>query len=156
MSQQQTQGLGGLSYKSTSDLSGTVSDVTNGNAIGTTYKNGIGLAVMADASNAKQIVITSTGGGGDIPIGVLQNNPKAGEAAQIQSVRGTSAKVICGGVSTAIIPGTKLKTDAYGRFVAAAAAGSGTAQVICAESMETPTAGGDLFEAVLLDSYLAA
>ena len=147
MSQSQSQGLGGLSYKSTNDLSGTATDVTNGNAIGTTYKNGIGMAVIADASNANQVVLA---GANALILGVLQNNPKAGEAAQIQSVRGTSAKVLVGTV-TSIVPGAKLITDSSGRFVIA----TSSAQLVCAIAMETPTNAGDLIEAVLVDSYIA-
>ena len=147
MSQSQSQGLGGLSYKSTADMSGTVTDVTNGNAIGTTYKNGIGMAVIGDASNANSIVIA---GANARILGVLTNNPKAGEAAQVQTVRGTSCKVVVGTV-TGIVPNAKLITDSSGRFVVAA----GSAQMISAIAMETPTAAGDLIEAVLVDSYVA-
>ena len=149
MSQQQTQGLGGLSYKSTSDLSGTVSDVTNGNAIGTTYKNGIGLAVIADVNNANSVVVATNGN--ELILGFLQNNPKAGEAAQIGSVRGASYNAVAGEAGTAI--NAKLVTDTYGRVVAAAAAGSGTAQVIIGIAMETPTAAGDLIEVVSISGY---
>ena len=147
MSQAQPQGLGGLSYKATADLSGLVTDVTGGNAIGTTYKNGIGMAVIADASNANQVVIA---GANAVILGVLQNNPKAGEAAQIQTVRGTSCKVVVGAV-TSIVPNAKLITDSNGAFVIAGS----TAKKVVAIAMETPTAAGDLIEAVLVDSYVA-
>ena len=146
MSQAQPQGLGGLSYKSTADLSGMVSDVSNGNAIGTTYKNGIGMAVIADANYANQVVLATNGD--DLILGVLANNPKAGEAAQIQSVRGSSAKVLAGAAITA---GDKLITDSSGRFITA----SGAAQLVCGIAMEAATGAGDLIEAVLVDSYVA-
>ena len=112
MSQGQSLGIGGLSYKATADLSGLVTDVTGGNAIGTTYKNGIGMAVIADASNANQVVIA---GGNAVILGVLMNNPKAGEPAAIQSVRGSSCKVVVGAI-TSIVPNAKLITDSNGAF----------------------------------------
>ena len=52
MSQSQSQGLGGLSLKSTADLSGTLTDVTNGNSVGTTYKNAVGLFAVAARCSA--------------------------------------------------------------------------------------------------------
>ena len=147
MSQGQSLGIGGLSYKATADLSGTAADVTGGNAIGTTYKNGIGIAVIADASNANQVVIA---GANAVILGVLMNNPKAGEAAAIQSVRGSSCKVVVGTI-TSIAPNAKLITDSNCAFVIAGS----TAKNVVAIAMETPTAAGDLIEAVLLDGYVA-
>ena len=147
MSQGQSLGIGGLSYKATADLSGIAADVTGGNAIGTTYKNGIGMAVIADASNANQVVIA---GANAVILGVLMNNPKAGEAAAIQSARGSSCKVVVGTI-TSIVPNAKLITDSNGAFVIAGS----TAKNVVAIAMETPTAAGDLIEAVLLDGYVA-
>lgn len=145
MSAEQDLGIGGLALKSTDDLSGTASDVANGNAIGTTYKNGIGMAVVADASNAGSFVLA----GANKPIlGVLNNNPKAGEVGDIRGVRGSSRKVLAGGV---INVGDALSTDLSGRFVAA----SGAAQIIVAVAVEAATAAGQLIQAVLLDSYVA-
>src|SRR3990167_181288 len=107
MSQEQDLGLGGLAFTSTNDLSGTVADVTNGNALGTTYKNGIGMAVIMHTV-AGEIVLA--GANGKI-VGVLKNNPKAGEAASVGSVRGTSQKVLAGAAFEA---GDFLMTDSYG------------------------------------------
>ncbi len=146
MSQKQSQGLGGLSYKSTNDLSGTASDVTNGNANGgTTYKNAIGMALVADTANACSVVLA----GANVKIlGVCANNPKAGEPAQLDSVRGTSTKVLVG---AAVAKGDKLMTDSNGRFITAAS----TAQHICGVAMEAASAAGQMVEAVLLDDYVA-
>lgn len=144
MSQEQDLGVGGLAYLSTNDLSGTVADVTNGNSLGTTYKNGIGMAIIPD-STAGQVVIA---GSNALILGVLQNNPKALEAANIHSVRGMSCKVLAG---AAITMGDALITDSSGRFITA----TGAAQKIVARAMEAASAAGNLIEAVLLDSYVA-
>lgn len=141
---EQDQGLGGLAYKSTNDLSGLASDVTNGNAIGTTYKNGIGMAVVPDTTDG-QVVLA---GANAFILGVLRNNPKEGEAAAIASVRGTSVKVLAG---AAITMGDPLQTDSSGRFITAAS----SAQKIVARAMQAATAAGQLIEAVLLDGYVA-
>ena len=148
MSQQQPQGLGGLSYKAHADYSGMVSDVTNGNALGTTYKNGIGMAVVSTGTTYPCEV--SLAGANAVILGVLTNNPKAGDTAQIQSVRGTSCKVLVGS-ATSIVPNAKLITNSDGNFVIA----SGAAQKVVAIAMETPTGAGDLIEAVLVDGYVA-
>lgn len=144
MSQQQEQGLGGLAYQSTNDLSGTATDVTNGNSQGTTYKNGIGMAIIPD-STAGAIVIA---GSNALILGVLQNNPKAGEAANVGTTRGCSYKGLAG---AAISMGDNLMTDSSGRFITAAS----TAQKVCGRAMEAASAAGNLFEFVLLDSYVA-
>lgn len=145
MSQQQDLGLGGLSYKSTNDLSGTAADVTNGNAIGTTFKNGIGMAIIPDTANANQVVLA---GANAFILGVLNNNPKANEAADVRGVRGSSMKVLAG---AAISVGDNLQTDSSGRFIT----GAGAAQKVVARALEAATAAGDLIEAVLLDGYVA-
>lgn len=145
MSQKQDLGIGGLAYKSTNDLSGTAADVTNGNPIGSTYKNGIGMAIIPDVSNANQVVVA---GANALILGVLNNAPKAGEAADVQGVRGSSAKVLAGAAITA---GDNLQTDSSGRFITA----TGAAQKVCARAVEAATAAGDLIEAVLLDGYVA-
>lgn len=145
MSQEQSLGVGGLAYQSTNDLSGLVSDVTNGNALGTTFKNGIGMAVIPDTGTAGNIVLA---GANALILGVLQNNPKAGEAAAVGSLRGASYKVLAG---AAIAVGDPLQTDASGRFIT----GAGAAQKVCARALEAASAAGNLIEAVLLDSYVA-
>ena len=145
MAQAQTQGLGGLTYKSTADLSGTVTDVTNGNPVGSTYKNAVGLAAVADASNACSFNVA---GANALILGVILDTPKAGQAGSIQSVRGSSAKVLSGGVFAIA---DKLVTDSNGRFVLACA----TAKLVCAIAQEASTAAGQLVEAVLVDSYVA-
>ena len=144
MSQCQPQGLGGLSYRSTADLSGTVSDVSAyGNPVGSTYKNAVGMFVIYGAAGYFALA-----GANANTIGVLLDTPLAGKPGQIQSVRGTSAKVLSGGI---IAVGAKLMTDAN----ACAVTASSTAQKICGIAMEAATAAGQLIEAVLVDSYVA-
>jgi hypothetical protein len=146
ISGEQSQGLGGLSYKSTNDLSGTVADVTNGNPVGTPYKNGKGLVVIQDSANDLQVILAADAS--LRVLGVLGNAPKAGQAAQVKSVRGTSAKVLSG---AAFIKGSKLMPDANGRSILLTAGGHHGHAV----AMEAATAAGQLIEAVLTDEYLA-
>ena len=144
MSAAQDLGIGGLAYTSTNDLSGTVTDVTNGNPIGSTFKNGTGMAVIVDTANEASVVLA---GANALILGVLINTPKAGEAAAIQSVRGSAAKVLLGGT---VAKGDKLNTDSSGRLVTATTG----AQLICAQAQEAGVVG-QLVQAVLLDSYIA-
>lgn len=145
MSQEQDLGVGGLAYLSTNDLSGTVSDVTNGNSLGTTYKNGIGMAVVADTV-AGSVVLQGTGK--LMTLGFLQNNPKAGEVANIASIRGRSCKVLAGAAITA---GDKLMLDSSARVITA----TSSVVAIVAIAMEAASAAGNLIEAVLVDGYIA-
>ena len=143
MSQNQTQGLGGLSYKSTNDLSGTVSDVTNGNPVGSLYKNAVGLFAIPDTANACSFVVA---GANAKTIGVICDTPKAGQPGQIQTVG--SAKVFTGGV---VAVGDLIQTDSNGRGITA----SGAAQIIVGRAMEAASAAGQLIEVVLFASYVA-
>lgn len=146
MSQKQSLGVGGLSYKSTNDLSGTVSDVTNGNPIGTKYKNGIGLAVIADVSNDVSVVLAADAS--KPYVGVLEDNPRAGEPANVQSNRGASAKCLTG---AAVTRGDKVMSDAYGRAITLTSGGHHGFGI----AMESASAANALIEVVLADSYLA-
>lgn len=146
MSGYQDLGIGGLAFLSTNDLSGLVSDVTNGNTLGTTFKNGVGMCVTMDTANAASVILQTTS---KAPIvGILLNNPKAGEGAQIQSVRGSSAKVLAG---AAISKGDYLMTDTSGRLITAT---SGAVSVV-AQASEAASAAGNLIQAVILDGYIA-
>lgn len=143
MSQGQSQGLGGISLKSTNDVSGLTADVTNGNPVGTTYKNGIGMAVVADTVAASFVIA----GSNVVILGVLRTNPKAGQPGQIGTARGGSEKCLAGGT---VAVGDKLITDSSGRFITA----TGAAQKIVGIAVEAATVGLP-FEAVLVDSYVA-
>lgn len=144
MSQRETQGLGGHgSLKATADMSGTVSDVTGGNTVGSTYKNGCGLFVIPGAAGYFAVA-----GANALALGVLCDSPKLGQAGNIQSVRGTVAKVVSGGVFAV---GDVLITDSNG----AAVIGSSTAQKICAKALEASTAAGQVVAVMLLDGYVA-
>jgi hypothetical protein len=43
------------------DISGLLTDVTNGNTVGSTKKNAVGLAAMPDTANDDSFVINTTG-----------------------------------------------------------------------------------------------
>jgi len=146
MSQKQSLGLGGLGYKSTADLSGTVSDVTNGNPIGTKYKNAIGLAVIADVNADSSFVLAADAS--KPYLGVLDDNPRAGEPGNVQSARGSSAKCLAG---AAVTRGDKVMSDAYGRAITLTGGGHHGFGI----AMESAAAAGALIEVVLGDHYLA-
>ena len=144
-SQRQSQGLGGLSLISTNDLSGTVSDVTNGNTIGSAYKNAVGIFVVADTGNADSFVLASVI---TVPVlGVLGDTPKAGQPGQIDSVAGTITKVWSGG---AISIGNRLVTDSSGRAVAV----STTPAYVAAVALESASGAGYLISARLAEFYI--
>ena len=144
MENNETQGLGGHgSLKATTDLSGTISDVTGGNATGTTYKNGSGLFVTHGADGYFAVA-----GANALALGVLNGTPKLGQAAAIDTVRGLSVSVISG---AAFAIGAKLMTDANG----AAVVGAGAAQIIVAVALQASLAAGQIVKVMLLDSYVA-
>lgn len=143
--QRQSQGLGGLSLVSTNDLSGTASDVSNGNPIGSAYKNAVGLAAIADTANADSFVLAS---GITVPVlGVIGDTPKAGQSGQLDSVDGTVVKVLSGG---AISIGNRLVPDSSGRAVAI----STTPAYVFAVALEAATAAGQLIAARLYSVYV--
>lgn len=146
MGSRQSQGLGGLSFKSTADLSGLVTDVTNGNPIGTTFKNGVGLAVIADVNNDASFVLAADAS--KRPLGVLGDNPRAGQAGKVESARGTSTKILTG---AAVVRGAVLMPDAFGRGITLTAG----AHYGYAVAMESASGANLLIEAVLTDEYLA-
>ncbi len=114
MARDENQGLGGLgSLISTNDMSGTVSPgVTNGNPVGTAYPNGVGLIMKADAANDNSFVAAAAAS--DIPVGVLDDNPTAGQAGKLKSAHGNIVKILAG---AAITRGSRVVSDAYGRAV---------------------------------------
>ena len=143
MAQAQSQGLGGLSLRSTADLSGTLTDVTGGNSVGTTYKNAVGLAAIYGAA-----AYFAVAGSNAAIIGVICDTPVAGQSGNIQSVRGTSAKVLTG---AAVTVGDNLITDSNGAFITA----TGAAQKVCGIALQTASGAAQLIEAVLVDGYVA-
>ena len=126
MQYEETQGLGGLgSLKSTNDLSGMVADVTNGNPVGTTCKNGSSLMVIQDTNNDDSFVLAANA---TTPVlGVLDDNPKAGQAGKVKSVPGCIYKILAG---AQITRGQKIISDAYGRAIPYASSGAGITYVV--------------------------
>lgn len=66
--------------------------------------------VKLDPANAEQVLLCSAHT--DLPIGVLQNKPEAGEAAQVRTDGVTKALA-----GATVNPGDEVGTDATGRFV---------------------------------------
>lgn len=80
-------------------------------------------------------------------LGVVQNAPAAGEAAQVRCVRGTVTLASAGAAVTA---GDRIITDANGQFITAA----GAAQKVCGIALSSAGAINELFEMMLVDGYV--
>lgn len=60
---------------------------------------------------------------GDVPIGVLQNKPRANEAAEVTTLAGAVVKVVSDGSVTAIAIGDTVGTNNVGKAVKKSASG---------------------------------
>lgn len=101
--------------------------------------------VIVDTSNAGQCVIA---GANAHIFGVLQNEPAAGEVAQVRTVRGVTTKAVCG---AAVSVGDRIVTDSSGMFIPAT---SGTLKVV-GIALTATSASGEIFEMLLADGYIA-
>lgn len=81
-------------------------------------------------------------------LGVLQNAPASGYAAQVRTARGVSSKVVAG---EEIAAGDLIQSDANGKAITA----TGAAQHICGVAVTGASADGEIFEMILLDDYVA-
>lgn len=91
---------------------------------------------------ANNLEVTQAGAG-NASVGVLQNQPKAGEAAVVRLDGITS--LIVDGSGTAITPGTLLKADASGRGIPITA----DKDNVIAEALENSTAANDMIAAIV-------
>ena len=146
MAQRQSQGLGGSTLKSTNDISGQVTAVTNGNTVGSPNANAVGLTAMLDTSNDDSFVINTTGRT-QWSLGVIEDTPKAGDPGKISTVNGTITKVWTGG---AITRGDKLVPDTSGRAVTMTT----TPAYTFAIALETAAGAGVLISAMLYHIYV--
>ena len=122
MATEENQGLGGLgSLLSTNDLSGRSSDVTNGNPIGSQYKNGSSLIMTLDTTASKPSFIVATSGT-VFPIGVLDDTPIAAQSGKLKSTDGNIYKILAGTALATV--GTRVMADGYGRAIAWTGAGA--------------------------------
>lgn len=87
-------------------------------------------------------------GANDKVLGVLQNAPASGEAASVRTARGVSSKVVAG---EEIAAGDMIQSNAAGRGITA----TGAAQKICGIAVTGASADGEVFEMILVDSYVA-
>jgi hypothetical protein len=99
--------------------------------------NGVDLAGASDAA------------GGEAILGVLQNKPILGQAAEVMIAPCITRAVAAG----AFVPGDPLKTDANGRFVKATGEAAGTLVHVVATALEPAAALGDIVE-VALNHYV--
>lgn len=88
---------------------------------------------------------------GDYIVGILQNKPKAGEAACVRCIPGTSTKAVVNGSGTAIGYGDPLKVAAGGKLVKAAS----DKDFVVARAEGASTADGDIIDVRLERAYLA-
>lgn len=84
----------------------------------------------------------------DLVLGVLQNAPALGLAAQVRTARGVSSKVVAG---EEIAAGDMIQSNAAGRAITA----TGAAQKICGVAVTGAAADGEVIEVILLDGYVA-
>lgn len=77
---------------------------------------------------------------GDFPIGIIQNNPKAGEAVELGTAAGSVYKLTVDGNAGAIAIGDTLGTDAAGKGVKKSA----DAAWYCCIALQASTAAGDI------------
>lgn len=89
---------------------------------------------------------------GDVCVGVLQNKPKAGEAATVRCVNGTISKAIVDGNSAGIGYGDPLKAASGGKLVKATA----DKDFVVARALAASTADGDIIDVMIEKGYLAA
>ncbi|GIX06972.1 MAG: hypothetical protein KatS3mg115_1375 [Candidatus Poribacteria bacterium] len=72
-------------------------------------------------NNSGQVVVPTAST--DLPIGVLQNDPPAGGAAEVLTLAGAVAKVVADGSTVAIAVGDTVGTNASGKAVKKSLAG---------------------------------
>jgi hypothetical protein len=80
-------------------------------------------------------------------LGVIQNTPASGEAAQVRTARGTTSKVVAG---EEISAGDLIQSSS-GKGITA----TGAAQKICGIAVTGASADGEVFEMLLCDGYVA-
>jgi hypothetical protein len=94
--------------------------------------NGVSFVAENDLSSSqfRYVELSATAGmvdvcdnAGDVPVGVLQNDPGAKEAAEVTTLAGAIAKVVSDGSTVAIAIGDTVGTDAQGRAVKKSIAG---------------------------------
>lgn len=100
--------------------------------------------VKLTAANGCDLAGASDAAGGEAVVGVLQNKPTSGKAAEVLT-RGMT-KVVAGG---AFAVGDPLKTTAAGKFVKATGEAAGTLVHVVATAFEAAAADGDIVEAQL-------
>ena len=115
----------------------------------------IGFKVAAADLSAKQfysVKVDSTGkialtGAGELGLGILQNDPTAGLAANV-AISGASKAV----VGAAVAAGARLSSDANGKLITATAAKS-----VVAQALEAGAANGDIISVHILNApYISA
>lgn len=84
-----------------------------------TYEAGADLSgkqyYIVELANTGKVTVCDAAS--DVGIGVLQNKPKAGEAAQVRLTPGSLSKVVSDGSGTAIAIGDWVGTDGNGKAV---------------------------------------
>lgn len=102
-------------------------------------------AVKLTGTNGCDLAGASDAAGGEAIVGVLQNKPTSGKAAEIL-LEGSVTKVAAG---AAFAVGDPLKTDANGRFIKAAGEAAGTLVHVVATALEAAAALNDIVEVQL-------
>jgi len=121
--------------------------------------NPIGMKAAADLS-AKQFYIVEItaadtvnvcSAATDVPFGVLQNDPKSGETAEIAYADGEITKVVSDGSTTAIAIGDQVGTDASGKAVKKTISG----ELVLGRALEASSADGVIITIVIEKGHVA-
>lgn len=83
----------------------------------------------------------------DLPVGILQNKPTAGQAAQVRLLG--RSRCVSDGSGTAIVAGDQVGTDGSGRAVKKAA----NNDIIVGRAMEPSTAAGTIIDVLMTGPY---
>lgn len=102
-------------------------------------------AVKLTATNGCDLAGASDAAGGEAILGVLQNKPTLGKAAEVM-LPSSVTRVVAG---AAFAVGDPLKVDANGRFIKATGEAAGTLVHVVATALEAAAALGDIVEAQL-------
>jgi len=86
-----------------------------------------------------------------VPFGVLQNDPRAGETAEVAYADGEITKVISDGSVTAISVGDQVGTDANGKAVRKATSGD----LVLGRALEASSADGVIIAVVIEKGHVA-
>ena len=123
-----------------------------------------GLVANQDLTTAQYLVMQMAGTTGtpfcinestlttQLPIGILQNDPTTGEAAEVLGI----GEVGRGHIAAAVTPGDALGNDTEGRLitVSTGSTNAGAYRFICATALGSGQAAGEIISILAVSPYL--